>query len=69
MLTHGSTNGRTEIWTPILHPVIRKCDKKQVFMTKVIWFSDSTVPPVRQTERDDTWTESSGVCNSIIRSV
>ena len=26
--TNGRTNGRTEIWTPISHPAISRCDKK-----------------------------------------
>ena len=26
--TDGRTNGRTEIWTPISHPAISRCDKK-----------------------------------------
>ena len=25
--TDGRTNGRTEIWTPISHPAISRCDK------------------------------------------
>ena len=25
----GRTNGRTEIWTPISHPAISRCDKNQ----------------------------------------
>ena len=25
--THARTNGRTEIWTPISHPAISRCDK------------------------------------------
>ena len=27
--TNERTNGRTEIWTPISHPAISRCDKNQ----------------------------------------
>ena len=26
--THARTDGRTEIWTPISHPAISRCDNK-----------------------------------------
>ena len=28
--TDGRTNGRTEIWTPISHPAISRCDKNRI---------------------------------------
>ena len=35
--THGRTNermdGRTEIWTPISHPAISRCDKNEIGRT------------------------------------
>ena len=36
--TNERTNGRTEIWTPISHPAISRCDKKifSIFLLKTL---------------------------------
>ena len=34
MLTDGRTDERTEIWTPISHPAISRCDKKETQLDK-----------------------------------
>ena len=32
----GRTNGRTEIWTPISHPAVSRCDNKAMNVNKNI---------------------------------
>ena len=32
--TDERTNGRTEIWTPISHPAISRCDKNEIAKTR-----------------------------------
>ena len=45
MLTDGRTNERTEIWTPISHPAISRCDKKIYSMVLVLLMSFVHISP------------------------
>ena len=57
--TDGRANGRTEIWTPISHPAISRCDKKSLF---IVWASflndnddDNDNNDVVDDDDDDQW--------------